>query len=112
MGDAIQALDEVLQLSLRMRDVLEEGDVDAAMHLEVQRVKLLQECFDGGAISSDSADDAAVLIKQIIALNEDMSEIGVKLKVVLQQEMESELASEAKASTAIRAYIDHMDEEK
>ena len=105
----VTGLAEALTLTNQMRDAFESGELEQATEIGSRRDQLLRDSFSSGAVSESDTAEVKALVKQIMALNDEMLGLAQQKQDELKDKMKGELEQELKSSSAIRSYIDHME---
>lgn len=97
-----EQLKEIVRLSREMLGRAGELEWDKVASLEVSRKRLVMECFREPTSEQDGAEVAAA-IKEILNLNQQVTELGKQC----QAQLGGEIHAHNRGRTATSAYLSH-----
>ncbi|TCK18851.1 protein FliT [Thiogranum longum] len=97
-----EQLDEIVRLSREMLELAEELEWEKIAVLEVQRKQIVLECFQKPAKQQDAAE-VAVVIREILSLNQQVTTLGKQC----QTQLGTEIHSHNRGRAATSAYLSH-----
>jgi len=97
-----QQLDKIIHLSREMLETARRLEWGKVAELEACRKQLVMECFREPAPKQDAAEIAAV-IKEILNLDQQVTELGKQCQTVLG----SEIHTHNRGQAATSAYLSH-----
>jgi hypothetical protein len=99
-----EGLNAALAITRKMYDAMQKGDFDGVEQLAVKRDEILHHSFSGEGTPEDENQEVSIIVEKIVALNNEMIEMGEKEKANIKSDMEREI----RGSSHIQKYIDNM----
>ena len=100
----LEEMKTALAITHKMVEAMQDGELDNVEQMAQERDGILHQVFSGVTIPDNEKKEISGIVQQIVQLNNDMIEMGLKEKAAIQ----SEIMQDLKASSGIRKYLDNM----